>query len=121
LKITKFFVILQPKYQNDTKQTPKYNKSPMKRNFLPEYVGISMTKSQLCFAAGITPYKLRKHLQENAEKYRRLGYNSWDKLLMPNVIREVCHSLGLRIDVDYYTQYVAGQRGKSSAVMLADS
>ena len=31
----------------------------MKRNFLPEFVGISMTKSQFCFATGCSPYKLR--------------------------------------------------------------
>lgn len=93
----------------------------MKRNFLPEYVGISMTKSQLCFAAGISPYKLRQHLNENLDKYKRMGYSPWDKLLMPNVIREICRAKGLRIDVDYYTQYVAGQRGKSSQVIVADA
>lgn len=92
----------------------------MKRNFLPPYVGISMTKSQLCFAAGITPYKLRQHLKENESKYRKMGYSPWDKLLMPAVISAVCQALGLRIDVDYYTQYVAGQRGKTSAVAPAD-
>lgn len=90
----------------------------MKRNFLPEYVGISMTKSQFCFAAGITPYKLREELTKNYAKYHRMGYNTWDKLLMPNVIRELCHAKGLRIDVDYYTQYIAGQRGNSSQVFV---
>ena len=78
----------------------------MKRNFLPDFVGISMTKSQFCFATGCSPYK-----------WRRLGYNKWDKLLMPAVVRELCAVTGLRIDVDYYTQYVAGQRGNTSQIV----
>lgn len=86
----------------------------MKRNFLPNYVGISMTKSQFCFCTGCTPYKLRNTLLANYAKYQRLGYNRWDKLLMPNVIRELLAETGLRIDIDYYSQYVAGQRGISS-------
>lgn len=86
----------------------------MKRNFLPNFIGISMTKSQFCFATGCTPYNLRKLLAEKMDKYRRLGYHKWDKLLMPAVVRELCADTGLQIDVDYYTQYVAGQRGISS-------
>ena len=91
----------------------------MKRNFLPEYAGISMTKSQFCFSTGCSPYKLRSILSENAEKYRRLGYRKWDKLLMPAVVRELLADTGLRIDIDYYTQYVAGQRGINSQIIIA--
>lgn len=91
----------------------------MKRNFLPEYAGISMTKSQFCFSTGCTPYKLRCLLAEKAEKYRRLGYHKWDKLLMPAVVRELLADTGLRIDIDYYTQYVAGQRGINSQIINA--
>ena len=93
----------------------------MKRNFLPPYVGISMTKSQFCFATGCTPYKLRCILIKKAAKYKKLGYSNWDKLLMPAVIRELLTDTGLRIDVDYYTQYVAGQRGKSSQIVTEES
>lgn len=88
----------------------------MKRNFLPAYVGISMTKSQFCFCTGCTPYNLRKLLAEKAAKYERLGYHKWDKLLMPAVIRELLAETGLQIDIDYYVQYVAGQRGLTSDV-----
>lgn len=88
----------------------------MKRNFLPDFVGISMTKSQFCFATGCSPYKLRNILNAPTEKWRRLGYSKWDKLLMPAVVRELCAFTGLRIDVDYYTQYVAGQRGIRSSL-----
>ena len=88
----------------------------MKRNFLPDFVGISMTKSQFCFATGCSPYKLRNILNATQEKWRRLGYSKWDKLLMPAVVRELCAVTGLRIDVDYYTQYVAGQRGIRSSL-----
>lgn len=91
----------------------------MKRNFLPNFVGISMTKSQFCFSTGCTPYKLRCILAENTEKYRRLGYRKWDKLLMPAVVRELLADTGLRIDIDYYTQYVAGQRGINSQIINA--
>lgn len=88
----------------------------MQRNFLPSFVGISMTKSQFCFATGCSPYKLRSILHKRAAKYERLGYQKWDKLLMPAVVRELCADTGLRIDVDYYTQYVAGQRGIRSEI-----
>lgn len=88
----------------------------MKRNFLPDFVGISMTKSQFCFATGCSPYKLRNILNATPEKWRRLGYSKWDKLLMPAVVRELCAVTGLRVDVDYYTQYVAGQRGIRSSL-----
>ena len=91
----------------------------MKRNFLPEFVGISMTKSQFCFSTGLTPYKLRCLLLENAKKYERLGYRKWDKLLMPAVIRELLADTGLRIDVDYYAQYIQGQRGNTSQIVTA--
>ena len=83
----------------------------MKRAFLPDFVAISMTKSQFCFATGCTPYKLRCILNTNQRKWRSLGYNKWDKLLMPSVVRELLSETGLKIDLDYYTQYVAGQRG----------
>lgn len=89
----------------------------MQRNFLPNFVGIAMTKSQFCFSTGCSPYKLRRILAEKSDKYRRLGYNKWDKLLMPSVVRELLSDTGLRIDVDYYTQYVAGQRGLSSSII----
>lgn len=91
----------------------------MKRNFLPEYVGISMTKSQFCFSTGCTPYKLRCLLAAHEQQFKRLGYNKWDKLLMPAVVRELLALTGLRVDVDYYTQYVAGQRGHRSQIVNA--
>lgn len=82
----------------------------MQRHFLPDFVSISMTKSQFSFSTGISPYNLRKLLNEKFDKYHRLGYNKNDKLLMPNVVRELLVDTGLRIDLDDYTQYVAGQR-----------
>lgn len=91
----------------------------MKRNFLPEFVGIAMTKSQLSFCTGISPYKLRTLLQTNAEHFAKLGYKKWDKLLMPAVVREILALTGARIDIDYYTQYVSGQRGISSQIVNA--
>lgn len=90
----------------------------MQRNFLPTFVGISMTKSQFCFATGCTPYRLRRLLNvDRADKYRRLGYNPWDKLLMPNVVLELLGDTQLQIDVDLYAQYIAGQRGQHSLVL----
>lgn len=90
------------------------NRNTMTRNFLPIFVGISMTKSQFCFATGCTPYRLRRLLADKAEKYRKLGVTKWDKLLMPAAVRELCADTGLQVDIDYYSQYVAGQRGISS-------
>lgn len=89
----------------------------MKRNFLPAFVGISMTKAQFCFATGCTPYKLKQIMKQKATKYKKLGVGQYDKLLMPAVVRELCADTGLHIDVDYYTQYVAGQRGNTSQVV----
>lgn len=91
----------------------------MKRNFLPPFVGISMTKSQFCFSTGCSPYKLRKLLSEKSEKYKRLGVSKWDKLLMPSAVRELCADTGLQVDIDYYTQYIAGQRGITSPTLNA--
>lgn len=88
----------------------------MRRHFLPDFVGISMTKAQFCFATGCTPYKLKQIIKKNAEKYQRLGLTTYDKLLMPAVVRELCKDTGLRIDIDYFTQYVAGQRGITSTI-----
>lgn len=83
----------------------------MKHNFLPPFVAISMTKAQFCYSTGITPYKLRTILNNNYSKFKKLGYNRWDKLLMPGVVEELLRMTGARINVDYYSQYVAGQRG----------
>lgn len=82
----------------------------MKRNFLPEYVGIALTKSEFCFCTGLSPYKLRHVIVANAAKFKKLGYTKWDKLLMPPVVRELLALTGLQIDVDYYSQYIAGNR-----------
>ena len=92
----------------------------MKRHFLPDFVGISMTKSQFCFSTGCSPYKLKCTIEKRAEKYRRLGLSKYDKLLMPNVVRELCADTGLRVDLDYFAQYVAGQRGLNSRVVEAE-
>jgi hypothetical protein len=89
----------------------------MKRHFLPELVAIAMTKSQFCYCTGCTPYRLRKLLSEKSAKYERLGVNKWDKLLMPAAVRELLHDTGLRIDVDYYLQYIRGQRGEQSIIV----
>lgn len=75
-----------------------------------------MTKSQFCFCTGCTPYRLRRLLTERADKYARLGYHKWDKLLMPAVTLELLADTGLQIDVDLYSQYVAGQRGQYSPI-----
>lgn len=76
-----------------------------------------MTKGQFCFATGCTPYKLKELIKKNAKKYERLGLKKYDKMLMPAVVRELCADTGLRIDVDYYTQYIAGQRGNTSPII----
>ena len=89
----------------------------MIRNFLPAYVGIALTKAQFCFSTGCTPYKLKQTIKKNDKKYRQLGLTKYDKMLMPIVVNELLADTGLRIDIDYYTQYVAGQRGISSQII----
>lgn len=88
----------------------------MQRNFLPSFIGIAMSKSQFCFATGCTPYRLKQILKQKETKYQKLGYHKYDKMLMPVLVRELCADTGLQVDVNYYTQYVAGQRGISSPV-----
>lgn len=90
----------------------------LKRNFLPEFIGIAMTKSQFCFCTGCSPYKLRCILQQYAQHFAKFGYQKYDKLLMPAVVRELLYITKLRIDVDYYMQYVAGERGQSSQIVV---
>lgn len=89
----------------------------MVRNFLPSFIGIAMTKSQFCFSTGCTPYKLKQIIEKRSEKYRRLGLTKYDKMLMPSVVMELLADTGLKIDVDLYTQYVAGQRGQKSPIL----
>lgn len=89
----------------------------MVRNFLPAFIGIAMTKGQFCFATGCSPYKLKQIISKNENKYKRLGLTKYDKMLMPAVVRELCADTGLKVDVDYYTQYVAGQRGNTSPII----
>lgn len=89
----------------------------MTRHFLPDFVAISMTKAQFCFSTGLTPYQLKQTIKKHATKYQRLGLTKYSKLLMPAVVRELCADTGLRIDLDYFTQYVAGQRGVHSQVV----
>ena len=89
----------------------------MQRHFLPDFVGISMTKSQFCFATGLTPYKLKQVIKKRHHKYESLGLGKYDKLLMPAVVRELCADTGLNVDIDYFTQYIAGQRGVPSQVI----
>ena len=123
-KIRKFFEVFEIfcnfaakllcNVSEDTLNLSNYN--IMKRHFLPELVAIAMTKSQFCFCTGCTPYNLRKLLTEKSNKYARLGVRKWDKLLMPAAVRELCHDTGLRIDVDYYLQYIRGQRGEQAIV-----
>lgn len=83
----------------------------MKRHFLPQGIAVAMTKSQFCFCTGLTPYKLRQILTGNPAKWERLGYRKYDKLLMPAVTRELLAATKLRVDMDYYIQYVQGQKG----------
>ena len=91
----------------------------MQRNFLPSFVGISMTKSQFCFCTGCTPYKLKQLLRAKSAKYKKLGVGQYDKLLMPAVVRELLADTGYQIDIDYYSQYVAGQRGIPSQIQTS--
>lgn len=88
----------------------------MQRHFLPDFIGISMTKSQFCFSTGCTPYKLKQTIEKRKHKYETLGLGKYDKLLMPAVVRELCADTGLKVDIDYFTQYVAGQRGQTSPI-----
>lgn len=89
----------------------------MKQNFLPQFVAIAMTKSQFCYSTGCTPYKLKQLIKSKAAKYQRLGLSKYDKMLMPNVVFELLRDTGLRINTDFYAQYVAGQRGLSSQIL----
>lgn len=91
----------------------------MQQHFLPNFVGISMTKSQFCFCTGLSPYKLRCRLTKDAAKYAKLGVTKYDKMLMPNAVMQLLADTGLRINLDLFTQYVAGQRGIKSPVLTS--
>ena len=93
----------------------------MKHNFLPDFIAIAMSKSQFCYSTGLTPYRLKQTIKAHEDKYRRLGLSKNDKLLMPIVVHELLADTGLRINIDYYTQYVAGQRGIKSRIVTEDA
>lgn len=84
----------------------------MKRHFLPPGIGIAITKSQFCFSTGCTPYKLKQIIAAKETKYARLGLKKYDKLLMPSVVIELLHDTGLRIDMNFYIQYMQGKKGQ---------
>lgn len=89
----------------------------MKRNFLPSFIGIAMTKSQFCWATGCTPYILKQTIEKRKVKYEKLGLTKYAKMLMPSVVMELLADTGLKIDVDLYAQYIAGQRGQASPIV----
>ena len=89
----------------------------MKRNFLPSFIGIAMTKSQFCWATGCTPYILKQTIEKRKAKYEKLGLTKYSKMLMPSVVMELLGDTGLRIDVDLYAQYISGQRGQTSPIV----
>lgn len=93
----------------------------MKRHFLPQGIAIAMTKSQFCFCTGLTPYKLREILNDTPTKWERLGYHKHDKLLMPAIVQELLAATGLRINMDYYIQYIQGARGATSPIIEEDT
>lgn len=76
----------------------------MKRNFLPPMVGISMSKAQFSFSTGLTPYKLRKLLTQHRGTLKRMGYSTYDKVLMPSVVLYLLDVTGLQIDIDLFAQ-----------------
>lgn len=89
----------------------------MVRNFLPSFIGIAMTKSQFCWSTGCTPYILKKTIEKRKAKYEKMGLTKYSKMLMPSVVIELLADTGLKVDVDLYAQYVAGQRGQTSPIV----
>lgn len=80
----------------------------LQRHYLPSMVGISLLKSEFCFACGITPYQLRKIIRENAVELRKRGVHQHDKLLMPQAVLYLLDITGLQIDIDLLYQYRKG-------------
>lgn len=89
----------------------------MTRNFLPSFIGIAMTKSQFCWSTGCTPYILKQTIEKRKAKYEKMGLTKYSKMLMPSVVMELLADTGLKIDVDLYAQYIAGQRGQTSPIV----
>lgn len=73
-------------------------------NFLPDFVGICLSKSQFCYCTGLSPYKLRCFCKKYSKELKKLGYSKYDKLLMPCVVMFIADTTGLRIDLDLYYQ-----------------
>lgn len=93
----------------------------MKRAFLPQGIGIAITKSQFCFSTGCSPYKLKCTIEKRKDKYRRLGLGKYDKLLMPSVVQELLSDTGLRIDMQYYIQYLKGKKGEVTPLEIIET
>lgn len=79
-------------------------------NYLPPLVGIAISKAQFCFCTGCTPYNLRKIIALNYDRLVKLGYHTYDKLLMPSVTLELLALTKLQIDLDLFVQYVQRAR-----------
>lgn len=74
------------------------------KNYLPQMIGIALSKSEFCFCVGMSPYYLRKLLKEHETTLATMGYNKWQKLLPPRIVLYLCEITGLQIDVDLYHQ-----------------
>lgn len=74
--------------------------------FLPAIVSVSLHKGELAYCLGISPYKLKKLIQQNEKTLARLGYSKHDKVLYPNVVSVLLGKSGLQIDQEKLAQCV---------------
>ena len=67
-------------------------------------IGIALHKGEFCFCTGVTPYHLRKLCKQHAAQLARRGYNTNDKVLMPQAVMYLLDVTGLQIDMNLYAQ-----------------
>ena len=68
----------------------------------------ALHKYEFCLCTGVNEITLRKMIAESEDQLKKVGYNKWQKLLMPLQVKFLINKYGLTIDYDMFTQICAG-------------
>lgn len=66
--------------------------------FIPWAISVPLHKGEFAYCTGISPYKLKQLIKKHEDKLKRLGYSTYDKVLMPTIVTYLLKVSGLHID-----------------------
>lgn len=65
--------------------------------FIPTIFNVSLSKRELAYCLGISPYRLKCLINKERKVLERLGYSKYDKMLYPPTINHILAKSGLRL------------------------